>query len=414
MNILMLGNGYDLNYYLPTAYRNFLLTINFLTKHNIDDIKNIGDVFGHSDLQAQDHFIKKSYILYKEVYDNIVLNKEDLQKLIDFAKDNPWYAYFIKSFNKDVGWIDFEKEIAFVVDCFQTFFESTNVFFNTSETFGRAEVKYIVTNVFNFFISDEIVTMNIPQGIKRILREYIKEYPVNSGNQVIDKEKIIGVLAEKLKDFTEMLRIYLQCFIEKTTVSLIELNKISQLQAFEFSDIVITFNYTKTYETLNSNTQTFHLHGNTSNKIVLGINADESDDGEEIETSFVSFKKYYQRTLYDTDTEYLRWLRNLLDESANDDIHLLIMGHSLDITDEDYISDLISLSNNVTIIYHDEMAKADQIKNLIRIFGKKEFDKIRDERHLEFLPLDMDFSEFSKKRESNSEKMRILLDSIIL
>ena len=58
MNILLLGNGYDLNYKLPTSYRNFLLTIDFLTKHNLENIHTVGDVFGNPDLNTQDKFIK--------------------------------------------------------------------------------------------------------------------------------------------------------------------------------------------------------------------------------------------------------------------------------------------------------------------------------------------------------------------
>ena len=136
-------------------------------------------------------------------------------------------------------------------------------------------------------------------------------------------------------------------------------------------------------------------------RIVLGVNSDKDDDIEEIETSFVQFKKYYQRTLYDTDTEYFNWLRRY-ENKPKENVHLLIMGHSLDITDEDYICDLIELSSEVTILYHNEEAKANLIKNLINIFGKEEFVRIRNKKRLEFLPLNMDFTEFSKKREKNA------------
>lgn len=122
MNILMLGNGYDLNYKLPTSYRNFLLTIDFLLKHNINDIHTIDDVFGNTDLQAQDLFIENSHKSYKEIYEQTILGEEILKRLVDISKNNPWFLYFIESFNKNVSWIDFEKEIAFVVKCFEDFF----------------------------------------------------------------------------------------------------------------------------------------------------------------------------------------------------------------------------------------------------------------------------------------------------
>lgn len=402
INILMLGNGYDLNYILPTSYRNFLLTIDFLLKHNVNDIHTVGDVFGDLNLQSQDKFIETSYNAYKEIYDELFLDKEFLQKLVNLSKNNPWYSYFVDSFNKDVGWIDFEKEIAFVVRCFEKFFIDANVLFNPHKILKDGGSKYIIMKIFNFFIADESAAINqLPVGTRKVKKEYTIEYPFKSENYIIDKEKIIKNLREKLNDFTELLRLYLQCFIEPTTKELVERKMISKLQAFDFSDVVITFNYTKTYEILDPNAKIFHIHGKTSDKIVLGINSSKSDE-EEREISFVSFKKYFQRTLYDTDTDYLRWLRDILDEGGEGDVHLLVMGHSLDITDEDYIRDLIGLSSRVTVLYHNENAKAELIRNLIKIFGKKEFDRIRDERHLEFLSQHMDFSEFSKDRECNS------------
>ena len=102
----------------------------------------------------------------------------------------------------------------------------------------------------------------------------------------------------------------------------------------------------------------------------------------------------------------LRWLRDLLDQGlGSSDIHLLVMGHSLDITDEEIICDLFSISSEITILYHIDSAKAQHIHNLVKIFGKEKLDQIRDEQKLEFLPLSMDFIEFEKKRASNSTKL---------
>ena len=273
--------------------------------------------------------------------------------------------------------------------------------FRVKDVLGEADMNFIFTKIFDFFISEEIFLLGTPQYKRRILDEYLRDYPSGSHNYVIDKEKIIKVLMEKLNDFAEMLRLYLLCFVDKTTEKLVAENKIYQNQVFEYSDVIVTFNYTKTYEMLNPNSEIFHIHGKTIDKIVLGVNSDKSDDIEKMETSFVQFKKYYQRALYDTDKEYFSWLKEYTNEH-NENIHLLIMGHSLDITDEDYIRDLIRLSSEVTILYHNEEAKANLIKNLINIFGKKEFVQIRKEQCLEFLPLNMDFSEFSKKRQYNA------------
>src|SRR5699024_1065215 len=100
--------------------------------------------------------------------------------------------------------------------------------------------------------------------------------------------------------------------------------------------------YTHTYESIYSEGTVFHLHGDTSYEIILGINSDENDTVGTIDTSFVSFKKYYQRALYETDVDYLSWLRKK--PQKENKINLVVMGHSLDITDQDIISALFDMA----------------------------------------------------------------------
>ena len=400
MNILLLGNGYDLNYKLPTSYRNFLLTIDFLTKHNLENIHTVGDVFGNPDLNTQDKFIKESYDAYKEIYDSIALDTKTIQDIAKQAKTNIWFSYFMKSFNREAGWIDFEREIAFVVDCFQSFFSKADVKFIPGRACDKNGTKYIIMKMFNFFISEEKHSENAwLTNVKKVSPDYTIEYPLASGDYIINKEKIIENLNSALNEFVNILKIYLQCFIDKTAEKLVEQSTIIQLQALRNTDVVITFNYTNIYEFFDPNTRIFHIHGNVNDKIVLGINPDKNDEKENIDTSFIAFKKYYQRTFWGTDTSYLRWLRDLLDGGGGDgDVHLLVMGHSLDITDEDIIGDLFGLASEITVLYHNEYAKSQYIRNLVKIFGKNKFDQIRDEQRLSFLPLNMDFTEFIKRR----------------
>ncbi len=407
MNILLLGNGYDLNYKLPTSYRNFLLTIDFLIKHQPENIHTVGDVFGNIELNTQDEFIKASYDSYKEEYDSLPLDKTILTNIVDKAKNNIWFSYFLKSFNHEIKWIDFEREIAFVVNSFQVFFSKADVTFMPGKVLENKGMYYLIKEVFNFFIGDMNYSSGaLPTGAMKIKAEYTTEYPIGSGAKIINKEKIISVIWNSLEDFISVLRSYLQCFVENSAEVLIEKSKIIQVNALNYTDVAVTLNYTNTYELFAPEVQIFHIHGNIKNAIVLGINPDENDDGDSINTSFLQFKKYYQRTFWESDTDYLRWLRDLLDQGlGSSDIHLLVMGHSLDITDEEIIRDLFSISSEITILFHNESAKAQYIHNLVKIFGKEKFDQIRDEQKLEFLPLSMDFMEFEKKRAANSTRL---------
>ncbi len=408
MNILLLGNGYDLNYKLPTSYRNFLLTLDFLIKHNLDDINNIGNVFGSSELNNQDAFIKSSYEKYKDIYDNIQLDKKILRNMIKKTENNVWFSYLINSFNKDVGWIDFEKEIAFVVDCFQYFFEKVRcsrsayrTIFDPSNVCKGNDSKYVVLGVFNFFTMGKISPYD--SSVREVNPEYIIEYPLKSKNYRINKDKIIDFLYNQLNEFIEVLKMYLHNFIDNTTKVLYEQGKITDLKVMENSDVVISFNYTNTFELFYPSVKMFHVHGNVNNKIVLGINSDQNDKKESINTSFLMFKKYYQRTYYATDISYLRWLREHRESNiVMEDIDLLVMGHSLDVTDKNYICELFELASKITILYHDDYVKKQYIQNLVNIFGGYEFERIRDKKELEFLSLNSDLSDFYKKREGNS------------
>ena len=402
MNVLLLGNGYDLNYKLPTSYRSFLLTIDFLVKHGLKDINSVGDVFGNPELNEYDNFIKESYKEYKSVYDKIVLDKDNVQKIIDISQNNLWFKYFIKSFNQNVGWIDFEREIAFVISCFESFFSEVRLDTNLFTACNTNTIRYIILGMFGFFISGPAGIYS-PNKVRKISQEYTIEYPLKSKCYIINKEKIVYKLSKDLNDFSYILKIYLKYFIENTAKELINQSKITQIPPFNDNDIVITFNYTNTYELFDPDTRIFHIHGNVNDKIVLGINPDKNDDIENVNTLFIPFKKYYQRAFYDTDVSYLHWMRDYINQEGGDKIiHLLVMGHSLDKTDEEVIRKLFDLSSEITILYHDKTAKSQYIYNLVQIFGKNQFDRIRDEKRLEFLPLNMDFTEFSLNRSRSS------------
>ena len=124
----------------------------------------------------------------------------------------------------------------------------------------------------------------------------------------------------------------------------------------------------------------------------MGINPGSSDELGSIDTTFLCFKKYYQRILLGTDREYLENIRSLdpLDgyEFASDEKkrriiasapknQLIIVGHSLDVTDKDIITELFEISSNITVMYHNDAAFSDYVKHLVDIFGKTKFDELR-------------------------------------
>ncbi len=388
MNVLLIGNGFDIYYKLPTKYSNFLHTVEFLIKHNTNNIKTIGDVFSDSFFRNCDSFIYECYEKHKHIYNNTELDKEKIGKIISLTKDNVWFNYLLSSFDKDIGWIDFEKEIANVVKAFYEFFQQkNNIQFRIYKLFPN-DILYIL-NYFGFFF-ERTDTEVLGGSTHKVKPEYIINYPSGSSNQMVNKSKIIKELSEKLNSLTNALKIYLDCFIENTIASISSEDDFEPYKAFDYINRTITFNYTKTFEKLYSNTECFHIHGEINNDIVLGINPDKYDELETVDTSFISFKKYFQRSKYETDLEYLKWTREL--KKDVDYYALIVMGHSLDKTDKDIIQEMFSHANPIYVFYHSQEAKESYISNLIDIFGLDKYGYLRKEKQLTFLPLNGDFS----------------------
>jgi len=164
----------------------------------------------------------------------------------------------------------------------------------------------------------------------------------------------------------------------------------------------ITFNYTNTAEKLYFLQNSIHLHGNINDKIILGINPDENDKLESVDTSILAFKKYYQRVCIGTDEDYIKWIKEIV--ASQKEMSLLIMGHSLDVTDKDIIVELFNNAKEIVILHHNEEAKKSLVKNLIRIFGYEEFCAMRNEKILLFMSTDSDFTEFKNTRKAKQYK----------
>ena len=73
MNVLMLGNGFDIYHKLPTKYCNFLHVVNFLNSNYTGEMRTIEDVLGNDKLQTEDKYIKECCDRHHETYKNLYL-----------------------------------------------------------------------------------------------------------------------------------------------------------------------------------------------------------------------------------------------------------------------------------------------------------------------------------------------------
>lgn len=398
MNVLMLGNGFDINYKLLTKYINFLNLVDYISNIPISDIRTVGDVVGAEELHKKDEDVAISYREYKNVYDNTVLEKGVIEK-IALLKNNLLFSYLLKSFDCDIGWIDFEKEIAVVICAFQEFLRHEDCFFNILE-FPNTPIDRYIVEQFDFFYE----CANINSGfnnIKRVKNEYMIEYPKGSGVKVIHKEKIVRKLEEQLHELAEGLQVYLRCFVDNVVVEACRSDCLHKMPALTNAQHIVTFNYTNTYEIVYRSGDIYHIHGDVGDRIILGISPDANDELDTIDTLFVPFKKYFQRVIYHSDDNYINWKMR-----SNGKMSLVVMGHSLDITDKDIIIQLFDAADDITILYYSERSEASMVTNLIGIYGKEQFDELRIKKRLRFLPQDAEYEGFAEDRQTKEmEKM---------
>lgn len=381
MNILVIGNGFDLAHGLKTKYEDFLkFTQTYLEYDEAYRKKpEIKEVW-------EDAPEEEKYILLHmgNMFDQ---NKKLYEELGSLIKHNVWLKYFYsiyesrKQEGKD-GWIDFESEISRVIQALDAY---------------NIEIESEMRN------GEYIAPLN--KGALNIIRPFILDSEIgiglgmfSFGKDFINRKK--RNLLTDLKRLIRCLEIYLCEFV--TTDDVKKLNDITNLPII---DKVISFNYTDTYEKIYKPDRFVkfdYIHGKAdvnktveTNNMVLGVDEYLQGDDRNQNIEFIEFKKYFQRIHKETGCEYRKWLK----EMESDDIYerivehtyghvnevvdyiirrtayhkIFFYGHSLDITDKDIIRALILAQRTHTTIYYlDKEDYARKITNLVKIIGQDE------------------------------------------
>ncbi len=241
MNILVIGNGFDLAHGLPTSYSDFL---NFC----------------------------------KTIRANYTANTDkDIDELYTYINHNTWLEYFLDC-PSYVGenWIDFESEIARVI---RSLDNARNLTMNGGSVLDvRGEEGVMLTAI----MKDAKTTLQ------------------TAFMDVAAIDKFSHFLYEELERLIRALEIYIAEYVDKSLI-----RKQSSDIACLHPDHVLTFNYSNTYERLYGGGKEIeydYLHGKAdiknileTNNMVLGIDEYLTDDVKDQKTEFIEFKKYYQR-----------------------------------------------------------------------------------------------------------------------
>ena len=412
MNILLIGNGFDLAHGLPTKYTDFL---EFVKMIKIIKEKNIfNDGFAISDAECNVDNGKLHQDIRLTILNKANDNKleGDSKELIDCINHNIWIEYFLQcdSFLKE-NWIDFESEISRIIKIIDNDIHRNGgleaVVRNISEDFFAS---YFLDNLDERIQErrDELFKKyeNIPVGEQsRYVEQYEEAHPILPLKEEITYGDLIRILEDDLNKLIRALEIYICEYVEKIDI----IEKSPDIDKEEI-DFILSFNYTHIFSKLYSVSSQSkkevadpfdYLHGEAKinntveiNNMVLGIDEYLPKKRRNRETEFIAFKKFYQRIYKQTGSEYKRWveiIKNKMQE-IDDKIknqypvqipynkipnkcrnQLFIFGHSLDITDKDILREMI-LNDNVytTIYYPDKKELGRKIANLVKVIGQDE------------------------------------------
>lgn len=371
MELLVIGNGFDIAHGLPTRYNDFTCFLRCLTRRNNwvsgQWFQNSNTEFG-GDYPEVINLLKYSY--YKQP-DNLSPVAAKLTEVLENAMNtqNIWVKILSKYdlSNQSSLWVDCEKMIHIIISQLE----------DTTPT-----------------SDSEMIDLTALLG---------KDTSINVTRNP-------DTLFKQLDELKTLFDLYLQLMFEN------QKNISNTLNFFEEKkfDYVLSFNYTDTYEriykinekgTESKKARESYIHGRIRNdpdssvNIVLGIHDSLEEPLCNTKLEYAQFKKYFQRIICKTGAEYQNWFQKIDKENGrrggctnNHELkNTTIFGHSLDVTDKDILKDIILQSSQTTIYYHKPKEHKSEvlnsyILNLIQILGKEILIQLTNSDKLIFKP----------------------------
>ena len=362
MNILIIGNGFDLAHGLPTKYEHFL--------KYVDAFKRFKDTCKQESVKSEwetaNEEDKKFILHFANLYEQKTKIFEEIETLI---LNNVWINYFWEIYrNRGVagkdGWIDFESEISRII-----------------QNLDKARLT-ILENINNGCEYGKMTQRQLD-----ILNSVFGE-PKRNCNSIEFDATAIGHKKERLlKDLnrlTRCLEVYLSNYVEEIVPEV----KLPDVDTLDIQ-YVLSFNYTHTYERFydidkSKKIHYDYIHGETradsdidNCNLILGVDEYLEGHAKDKDNEFIQFKIFYQRLYKKTGCKYVDWINSIAQfpssygKSGGAIHNVYIIGHSLDITDKDILSSLINMkSTKTTIFYHNQKALGNQINNLVKVLGE--------------------------------------------
>lgn len=374
MNILVIGNGFDIAHNLPTTYSDFMefiIRIEHTMKWHGE--RNKFEDTHMKEYNAEEYI--KDYI--KKAFDERIISTSEnstnnnplIQEMYDSITNNVWFEYLKNIYQekkiRGINWIDFESEISYVIE-------------NLDRHQGNIYMPIDPPKIFEDYKTQKFMMFydNITE-INSINKEYRQTY-----------KDLIDNTYKDLRRFVRCMEIYFLECVESVDVH-IESQDIKSINI----DKVLSFNYTHIYEKvygINEKQDIHYIHGETTqnaiigNNMVLGIDEYRDNYERSLHTNYNIYKKFTQRVINETGFKHREWIKSMKQNyyimkkyptMDGKEINIVyIFGHSLDITDKEIIKDLIDFDGVKTIVfYHDKQQQTQQIANLVKMLGQEKF-----------------------------------------
>lgn len=394
MNILVIGNGFDIAHGLKTGYDNFVNVINTIATFTKAEMSNYNYKYPYYE---DDKKIKE--IILKVEIEGFVFSesKEDFElfkELVKINHSNSILNHLMKSKNDDKGWVGVEDEIGRIVEAWVEVLNKIDLL-SQSETKKQSLEQLL--SISSKFIMESFFEFYNKSGNYNIGQLKVDYFSVNRGTS---KQKLFTALRNQLDGLIRSFEIYLILYVKGQVVKpVIDMEKISP-------DLVVNFNYTDTYREYQiPEDQVKYIHGKIEsipNNIVMGMNVYE----EEYDRRFIYFMKFFQRIQHKNDILKAKDLFELADVGdmygrINQKPQCLqkvyFIGHSMSNADGDVIRLLkspvmetedFSIESEFIIYYYDQRDYEHKVINLFEVFGKDETIQMIHDEEIVFLPLE--------------------------
>lgn len=375
MNMLIIGNGFDLAHERPTTYEDFLNFAESIMR--IQTFKGSQTEF-QADLLGLHPGVMEYVLKLREdtavsqVNGQVHTNNEILREMWNCLDENVWYKYFqsICKENKIRGkdWIDFESEIQEVIKFFDERFHDLYEPFSIPAT----EIPALSSKIRNFYSKLEFSRFKATKNRDEKYRVTCSDF--------------IEKTYQDLESLIRCLEIYLDDCVRKMPI----LSYSPDIKDLKI-DFTLSFNYTTIpTDIYPSLTNTHYIHGcaksdrlAADNDMVLGVNEYWEGKDKDTNTNFNLYKKFVQRIIKETGIGYKEILRVMITKYKDFEqrqaitgwLHtnnVYIFGHSLDVTDGDILREIM-LSKGIvtTIFYRDKQQQANQIANLSKVLTQE-------------------------------------------